>query len=190
MTSDEAIYLIENLTGSWEGRYREARDIAIKAISLMGDYPDCTYCGARKAYTKGLCRSCYDRNRKYGSPAPRPPRPKKVPPEKPKGPEWPLNLYVHVFGQPRPAETPEPTDYQESVEYVLASLTEREREALTKRYKNGFTLQAIADCFGVTRERVRQIIVKAERRLRHPSRANYLVYGMSWVEKHIGGMSE
>lgn len=182
MTPNEAIYLIENLTGGWEGQYREARDMAIEALNRLGVKPVCTYCGAQKVYAKGLCRTCYERNRRYGSPAPRPPHPKKVPPEKPKGPEWPHNLYVHIFGHPRPVETPEPADYQESVRYVLSLLTEREREALVKRYRDGLSLRAIGECFGVSTERARQIIVKAERRLRHPSQSNYIIYGIAWVE--------
>ena len=32
MTMEEAIYLIENLSCSWEGQYREARDMAISAL--------------------------------------------------------------------------------------------------------------------------------------------------------------
>lgn len=32
MTREEAIYWIENLTGYWDGKYREARDMAIAAL--------------------------------------------------------------------------------------------------------------------------------------------------------------
>ena len=32
MTREEAIYWIENLSGSWDGQYREARDMAIAAL--------------------------------------------------------------------------------------------------------------------------------------------------------------
>ena len=32
MTREEAIYWIENLSGSWDGQYREARDMAISAL--------------------------------------------------------------------------------------------------------------------------------------------------------------
>ena len=53
---------------------------------------------------------------------------------------------------------------------ALASLTEREREVLELRFglrnSHGRTLQEIADRFGVTRERVRQIEQRALERLR------------------------
>ena len=32
MTREEAIYWIENLSSSWDGQYREARDMAIAAL--------------------------------------------------------------------------------------------------------------------------------------------------------------
>ena len=37
------------------------------------------------------------------------------------------------------------------------------------------TLEEIGQCFGVTRERIRQIEAKALRKLRHPSRSHRLV---------------
>ena len=32
MTREEAIYWIENLSGNWDGKYREARDMAFDAL--------------------------------------------------------------------------------------------------------------------------------------------------------------
>lgn len=61
---------------------------------------------------------------------------------------------------------------------VLDTLTDREKDVIDRRMGlNGFeemTLHAIAEEFGVTQERIRQIEQKALRKLRHPSRADDL----------------
>jgi DNA-directed RNA polymerase specialized sigma subunit len=60
---------------------------------------------------------------------------------------------------------------------VLKSLTIREERVLKMRYGVGmpqYTLQAIGDKFGLTRERIRQIEATALRKLRHPSRSRQL----------------
>ncbi len=58
---------------------------------------------------------------------------------------------------------------------VLATLTENEKQVLSMRYGikdgNRRTLEEIAQIFGVTRERIRQIESKALRKMRHPSRS-------------------
>lgn len=55
----------------------------------------------------------------------------------------------------------------EEIDYVVSSLTERERMILTGRYKTDspLTLEAIGQQLGITRERVRQIQVKVQRKL-------------------------
>ncbi|MEK7610575.1 MAG: sigma-70 family RNA polymerase sigma factor [Patescibacteria group bacterium] len=64
------------------------------------------------------------------------------------------------------------------VEEVLRSLTYREREIIKLRYAIGdghtYTLEEVGKIFKVTRERVRQVEVKAIRRLQHPTRARKL----------------
>ena len=65
-------------------------------------------------------------------------------------------------------------DLQRSIENVLSSLNEREREVIKMR--NGFydnrvySLEEIGVKFGVTRERIRQIEEKTLKKLRHPSK--------------------
>ncbi|MFL7795229.1 MAG: sigma-70 family RNA polymerase sigma factor, partial [Anaerolineae bacterium] len=62
----------------------------------------------------------------------------------------------------------------EDVEKALASLSPREARILRLRYGLGggqpLTLKEIGARVGVTRERVRQIVRHALRKLRHPSR--------------------
>lgn len=66
----------------------------------------------------------------------------------------------------------------EEVNTVLGTLTEKEADIIRRRFglKDGHeeTLEEIGKIYGVTRERIRQIEVKAIRRLRHPSRSRRL----------------
>ena len=57
---------------------------------------------------------------------------------------------------------------------VLDSLTLRERRAILGRYFYGLSFWDIGKEFNVTKERARQICVKALRKLCHPSRSNLL----------------
>jgi len=65
-----------------------------------------------------------------------------------------------------------------AVEAVLDTLIPRERRVLQLRFGlidgHQRTLEEVGKRLGVTRERIRQIEVKALRKLRHPSRANIL----------------
>lgn len=92
---------------------------------------------------------------------------------------YPDNLLYDIFcGE---WEYPRPADFDGSLEYVLNSLTERERRVLDFRYKDGLTFEAIGKRECVTHERIRQIHAKSLRKLRHPDRLNYLKYGVSGV---------
>lgn len=67
---------------------------------------------------------------------------------------------------------------REQLRQVLDSLSEREQEVLAMRFglQDGHirTLEEVGQAFGVTRERIRQIEVKALRKLRHPTRSKKL----------------
>jgi len=67
---------------------------------------------------------------------------------------------------------------KEQIDRVLDELTEREKRVLQLRFglKDGQarTLEEVGKEFSVTRERIRQIEVKALRKLRHPSRSRKL----------------
>ena len=63
------------------------------------------------------------------------------------------------------------------IQRALATLSERETDIITQFFGIGcqeMTLEEIAERFGLTRERVRQIKEKAIRRLRHTSRSTLL----------------
>ncbi len=66
----------------------------------------------------------------------------------------------------------------EATHNILASLTPREAKVLRMRFgidmNTDHTLEEVGKQFDVTRERIRQIEAKALRKLRHPTRADFL----------------
>jgi RNA polymerase primary sigma factor len=67
---------------------------------------------------------------------------------------------------------------QEATKEVLGGLTAREAKVLRMRFgidmNTDHTLEEVGKQFDVTRERIRQIEAKALRKLRHPTRSDYL----------------
>lgn len=90
-----------------------------------------------------------------------------------------------------PADTVASNDLKDRVRHILKSLTPREEKVLKMRFgidvASEHTLEEVGKDFGVTRERVRQIEVKALRKLRHPSRSKDL---QSFLEKEFELQSE
>lgn len=90
---------------------------------------------------------------------------------------WPYNLAVAVgfstLNPNRPEEMEKARQLAHSV-YVPAllesveTLTEREKKIIYLRFQTGLTYEQAGKYFGVTRERIRQIEMKALRKLRHP----------------------
>jgi RNA polymerase primary sigma factor len=78
-----------------------------------------------------------------------------------------------------PAEAMISSNLREVTDEVLKSLTPREEKVIKMRFGlgpngNEHTLEEVGQHFAVTRERIRQIEVKALRKLRHPSRSKKL----------------
>jgi len=97
--------------------------------------------------------------------------------------EYPLNLLDAIasagFKSGKEWEHDLPPDYKGSVEYVLYTyLTERETMILHKYYRDGMNFEQIGKECSVTRERIRQIQMKAIRKLGHPIRQQYLIDGV------------
>lgn len=76
-------------------------------------------------------------------------------------------------------------DFEASVEYVLYTLTPRERFVLEHRFKELKTYEEIGKLLNVGRTRIPQIMWKALRKLREPKRFKYLEYTVSGVIDEI-----
>jgi RNA polymerase sigma factor (sigma-70 family) len=59
-------------------------------------------------------------------------------------------------------------DLEEVMNAALSTLDNKHRKVLNLRYKEGLTLDEVAEKYDVTRERIRQIEAVALRKLRHP----------------------
>lgn len=81
-------------------------------------------------------------------------------------------------------------DLKERVREILKTLTPREEKVLKMRFgidvASEYTLEEVGKDFSVTRERIRQIEVKALRKLRHPSRSKKL---QNFFDKEIDPMA-
>lgn len=90
-----------------------------------------------------------------------------------------------------PSDTVANTDLKERVREVLKTLTPREEKVLKMRFgidvASEHTLEEVGKDFSVTRERIRQIEVKALRKLRHPSRSKKL---LTFFDKNLEGREE
>lgn len=95
---------------------------------------------------------------------------------------YPYNLLSVIYGEaeviPIEPEHDAPADFYGSMEYMIATLSPRERDILHLWYAHGMTLREIAAQYEVGQERVRQIEAKAIRKLRHPTRLQYIKTGV------------
>ena len=89
-----------------------------------------------------------------------------------------LGDFIEDRYEQSPAEAVIYVSLKEQTEHVLKTLTPREEKVIKMRFGVGdgseHTLEEVGQNFAVTRERVRQIEVKALRKLRHPLRSRRL----------------
>lgn len=107
------------------------------------------------------------------TPTPKQVRPQKLP--------WPENLITEiglekVFGSD--TYTPLNDDQMHGLEFAMDSLKDKEQTALLLRYKDHMTLNDTGEQFSLSRERIRQILAKGIRKLRHPDRLKYIRDGL------------
>ncbi|MBM18221.1 MAG: RNA polymerase sigma factor RpoD [Epsilonproteobacteria bacterium] len=83
------------------------------------------------------------------------------------------------------------TDLKEKIREILKTLTPREEKVLKMRFgidvASEHTLEEVGKDFSVTRERIRQIEVKALKKLKHPSRSKKL---LAFFEKELQNLEE
>jgi RNA polymerase primary sigma factor len=89
-----------------------------------------------------------------------------------------LGDFIEDRQESSPADVMIDLNLKEQTENVLRSLSPREEKVIKMRFGVGdgseHTLEEVGQNFAVTRERIRQIEVKALRKLRHPSRSQRL----------------
>ena len=85
-----------------------------------------------------------------------------------------------VFGKPEYA--PLNDDQVAGLAHALTTILPREQEMIRLRYEEKKALQEIGNQYQLSRERVRQIIAKGVRKLRHPSRTVYIRDGFEKTE--------
>ena len=89
-----------------------------------------------------------------------------------------VGAFVENPNAERPSDALEEAALREEIEQVLASLTPREEKVVRMRYGIGeplaYSLEEIGAQFCLTRERIRQIEIKAIRKLRHHRRRGHL----------------
>ena len=88
---------------------------------------------------------------------------------------WPYNL-VEVIGLQLEDPIIRP-DQEEGLMCALDTLPPRTREVILEYYRDGLSLPEIGKNHGVTQERIRQILAKGLRLMRHPSRVRLIEEG-------------
>lgn len=99
--------------------------------------------------------------------------------------DYPYNLYKKIFENEWNSEKlslvleiPMTNDRWQGLQHALHTLTEREQKAIYYYFQQeDNTLEEAGKMLGVTRERFRQILTKGVRKLRHPTRAIYILKG-------------
>jgi len=76
--------------------------------------------------------------------------------------EYPYNLYFAIFKEETDVDDKE---LRANLDYVVSRLPEKERDVIVMRFSKGLIYSEIGGIFGLSRERVRQIINNALNRM-------------------------
>lgn len=123
----------------------------------------CSYCGKTEVYAKNLCRRCYERMRRYGSPQP---RRRVYPPKKDfcRAVVRAVMPWQEIIARKRLGDMEDyimPPDLMESVEAYIEKLPERAQGCVLGYFRDGKTYRELGEKYNLSRERIRQIIWKA-----------------------------
>lgn len=99
--------------------------------------------------------------------------------KEPKWP-WPDVMFYVVFGEPGPESSIKvPKDFDLCLEFIMRNfLTQEDSAIIRERYEQCLTEREIAQKYGLTLGLARGRIYRVIRKLRHPSRSRYLLYGL------------
>ena len=92
-------------------------------------------------------------------------------------PEYPYNLFYAI-------QNIDPI-FEENIDLLFKPLNDREKTFIELFYKEKFTFQKIADNFGITRERARQIINKSIHKLKFYNNNYSLIVNRQYKERLI-----
>ena len=95
--------------------------------------------------------------------------------------QWPNLMYYEILGRtPQDYGREVPRDFDLSLEFVMRNmLTQEDIVFIRERFEQGLTEREIAQRHGLTIGHARGRINRAIRKLRHPSRCRYLIWGFS-----------
>lgn len=164
-----------NLTPEREALYKEARKKAQQILDicdaiLVSKETEAHACGAANFPVASFRQFCKHQPKSFGD---------KIRVEEGDWDDWREELLHEITEE----EVPVPDDFDEIFEDICKSqLNERTAKILRMRFEDRFDYEAIGKVFGVTRERIRQLIVRALRTLRRPDLRNRLVYGARYSE--------
>ena len=100
---------------------------------------------------------------------------------------WPYNLLDDVLKYTgKKWEVVLSPDQEKGLDHAIELLGKREGQMLREYYEGGKTLDEIATTNGISRERVRQIVSKGVRRLRHPVLFHLIELGADGSEQARG----
>ena len=68
-------------------------------------------------------------------------------------------------------------DQMKGLQYAVSQMKVRDSMILLCRYEDKMTYKEIGERFSITGERVQQLVTKGVRKLRHPMRYSYIVWG-------------
>lgn len=95
--------------------------------------------------------------------------------------EYPLNLLIRINGDDDTESAIYPDDILNGVIYAVGLLEPREQKIIRYRYGERLTLKAIGEMEGVSGSAIREIEMRALRKLRHPSKHCYIRNGLNGV---------
>jgi len=101
---------------------------------------------------------------------------------------YPENAYRVILGCLEHIDIP--SDAEETLDYVIGTLTSQEADIFTLCFKDELTYADIGKKYNLTKQKVQHIILKAIRKLSHSSRSEILAVGREEYLKSVVAANE